>query len=80
MTHVIQHEDWNETIWDNDIAILVLNESLVFDNFTRPIDIWKTGARWRSKNPFDNNSLPMFHIYFLAVSRSKLFDEQKELL
>ena len=41
---VIKHENWNETTWDNDIALLVLNESLIFDNFTKPIDIHKRAA------------------------------------
>ena len=46
---VVKHENWNEATWDNDIALLVLNESLVFDNFTQPIDIWKTGTNGKGK-------------------------------
>ena len=42
--HVIKHENWNETTWNNDIALVILNESLVFDNFTQPIGIHKRGA------------------------------------
>ena len=49
VTHVIKHEDWNETTWDNDIAILVLNESLVFDTYTKPIDILETETSGKSK-------------------------------
>ena len=46
---VIKHENWNKTTWDNDIAILVLNESLVFDNFTKPVDIYERGAKGKRK-------------------------------
>ena len=49
LRHVIKHENYNTTTWDNDIAILVLNESLVFDNFTKPVAIWEGGARDKRK-------------------------------
>ena len=37
------------TTWENDIAILVLNESLVFDNFTNFVDIYERGVAGKSK-------------------------------
>ena len=46
---VIRHEHWNETTFDNDIAIVVLNESLVFDTYTKPIDILDKGISGKSK-------------------------------
>ena len=49
VVHVIEHEKYNDTTWENDIAILVLNESLVFDNFTQPIDIYERGVAGKSK-------------------------------
>lgn len=41
VTQIIIHGGWNTTTSDNDIAILVLNEPLLFDNYTRPIEIAK---------------------------------------
>ena len=49
LRHVIKHENYNKTTLDNDIAILVLKESLVFDNFTKPVDIWEAGATGKRK-------------------------------
>ena len=33
----IIHENYNTTTWDNDIALLILNEPLRFDDYTKPI-------------------------------------------
>ena len=37
VTDLILHPKWDNQTWENDIAILVLNESLKFDDKVRPI-------------------------------------------
>ena len=49
----ISHENWTgslDTVMDNDIALLVLDEPLEFNNFTKPIRIPKTNSLPASKN------------------------------
>ena len=43
VSQIILHDGWNMKTLENDIAILVLNEPLQFDNYTRSIDIAKGG-------------------------------------
>lgn len=46
VTRLIVHEDYNETTVDNDIAFLVLNESLQFnDRYVRPVAVWN--SKWK---------------------------------
>ena len=50
VSEIIMHEHWNvSSLYDNDIAILALNEPLQFDNYTKSIDI-ATGDEVRPGN------------------------------
>ena len=41
VTRLIKHEDYDATTYENDIALLELNERLDFDNeYVRPIALW----------------------------------------
>ena len=41
VSKIIIHPGWSSVTLNNDIAILVLEEPLQFDDYTRPIDIAK---------------------------------------
>ena len=44
VSHVFVHKNWNSKTWDNDIAVLVLNQSLEFNDHVRPITL--RGPDW----------------------------------
>ena len=39
VTRLYVHEHYNESTWVNDIALLVLNESLTFNDYVKPIQL-----------------------------------------
>ena len=55
LRRVIVHEKWNAQTGDNDIAILVLEDPLRFDNYTRPIEIPRGNVSRRSKCTKNND-------------------------
>ena len=38
-THLFVHQNWNNITFDNDIAILVLNQALDFNEYVKPIQL-----------------------------------------
>lgn len=51
VTAVIIHEQFNRATLDNDIALLVLNDSLTFnEKYVRPIPLWNSQWELPGKN------------------------------
>ena len=43
VSQIVLHDGWSSTTFENDIAILVLDEPLQLDNYTRSMEITKGG-------------------------------------
>uniref|UniRef100_A0A6B0V7J5 limulus clotting factor C n=1 Tax=Ixodes ricinus TaxID=34613 RepID=A0A6B0V7J5_IXORI len=59
---IIRHEDYNESTYQNDIALLRLNQTITFNEFARPICLPPSNDRPSQRLPFYNANQTAFVI------------------
>ena len=68
VTDLILHPKWDNQTWENDIAILVLDEPLEFDENVRPILLWDSNS-----GPLPGTKLKNLPVNLIIINFWKLF-------